>query len=79
MGFVVFLGVQRRMQEVIHKESQLLFKGAANGDRCILQGLNGTFGRDNLHRLVVLDLPVFRVRIAVRRNLMAASAVSKGP
>ena len=78
-GFVVFLSVKRRMQEVAFQETKLLIKRALNGRRRILQCLNGTVGQDDFHGAEGLRLPARRTRISLRRNLTASSAVSNGP
>ncbi|MGD0437366.1 MAG: hypothetical protein ABSB86_12950 [Bryobacteraceae bacterium] len=77
VGLVVLFRVQGGVEQIIREEAKLLLKGPLYIARCILQRINRPVGEDN--RLVVLILSVFRFRISWRRNLIAASAVSKGP
>ena len=47
LSLMVFLGVQRRMIEVVKKEPQFVLEGALNGDWSIFQGFDCMIGEND--------------------------------
>src|ERR1017187_4381273 len=76
LAFVILLGVQRRVLEVISEEPKLLIKSLLHGQRRIFQSLNNEIGQDDFHEAFRLLL---RAQISLCKNLTASLALLKGP
>ena len=49
LSFTIFLGVQRRVIEVVQQEPELFIECAADGRGCVLQGFNRPVGQYYFH------------------------------
>src|ERR1019366_7200004 len=79
-GFVVFLGSEGRMVEVLGEEAKLFAEGLTYGGRGILQRVEHAVGKVDPHRTVGLRfLARARRRRLASSDAIASAAVLKGP
>lgn len=52
------------MEEIGSQESQLLIESTLDVPGSVLKRLDGALGEDNIHRFVIFDVPLLRLRIS---------------